>query len=84
MEDSKLGLAFTFEDAPQEIKDAAAIHKENFLAYAKAKKQLKMWARQLDKAKKDYMKSGSDFDRVLKAWDPFQIKAIKIEETGTP
>jgi hypothetical protein len=32
MSDKKLALAFQFENAPQEVKDVAAEHRENYLA----------------------------------------------------
>lgn len=78
--EKNLGLAFALQDAPPALQKAATDTKDAFLAYAKAKKQIKLWSDQLKVDKDAYIKAQKDFDKELKKWDPFLINDIVIEE----
>lgn len=80
MRDERLALIFSFDDAPQELKDAAVEHKDNWLKYNKANHQADLWRLEKSKSKDLYDRSAEKFDRLLKKWDPAGLKSKDLED----
>lgn len=80
MDKQNLALAFEFQNAPSEVKDAATEHRENFFRYEKACSQLDLWRKEKDKAKEAFLKSQNAFQKALKTWDPIGLKNNALEE----
>ena len=76
----ELALAFSFGEAPTEVKDAAKSHRENFLRLAKAESQFARWKSELEQARRAHDVSADAFSKVLNAWDPAKIKGGGLEE----
>lgn len=66
--DKRLALAFDFGDAPQEVKDAAAAHRESFMRLEKAEAQVGLWNADLEKARQEYSKTNRQFEKTLDQW----------------
>ncbi len=78
--DKKLALAFDFVNAPAEVKEAAEVHRENWLRLEKAEAQVKRWIEERNEALSAHKASSRRFDSALKAWDPAETKDPKLEE----
>lgn len=81
--DKKLALAFEFDNAPQELKEIADIHKENYLAMITAEKQVDLWNREKERSRREFDKSLRRFDRALEVWDPAGLQAGELKEAPT-
>jgi hypothetical protein len=86
MSDKKLALAFEFENAPTEVKEAAAEHKENYIAMITAEQQVILWNRDKIITRRLFERSARRFERALEAWDPAGLKAEekKLAEKREP
>ena len=84
MKDERLALVFNFEDAPQELKDTAEKHKENWLRYQKATSQADLWRLERSNSREAYEKTAERFDNLLRKWDPADTKSKDLIEIEDP
>jgi acetylornithine/succinyldiaminopimelate/putrescine aminotransferase len=80
MSDKKLALAFQFENAPQEVKDVAAEHRENYLAMITAEQQVILWNRDKIITRRKFEQTARRFERALSQWDPAGLKAQELKK----
>lgn len=66
--DKEIALAFNFEDAPENVKNSGAAHRENFLRLEKAKNQLELWTKELQDARTDHAKTLKTFQEAINRW----------------
>ncbi len=77
---NELLLAFEFEKAPVEVKQAAAAHRDAWVRVERAKSQAAKWVHESTEAEVAYGLTGSTFKKLLDAWDPAAKKDPKLEE----
>lgn len=75
MSDKKLALAFEFDNAPTEVKEAAAEHRDNYIEMITADQQVVLWNRDKIIARRKFEQSARKFERALEEWDPAGLKA---------
>lgn len=78
--DKKLALAFEFKNAPEELKKAAEVHRENWITLEKAEAQVQKWTAARELAIRAYSESDKAFQRAIEAWDVGGKKKPDLEE----
>lgn len=78
--EKELALAFEFKNAPDELKEAAQLHKDNWLRVEKAKAQIEKWKSELFRAEIEFGKSGKAFRKGINEWDPAGKKSSDLVE----
>jgi hypothetical protein len=68
--DKQLALIFEFQTAPQGLKDAATLHKNNIKKLEKAQQKVITAGAELETAKTNYESSDKAFRLALNAWTP--------------
>lgn len=68
--DKEIALIFEYENAPAELKTAAAAHHQNCLALAAAKQANAKAQANLAAAQIDYDSTNQSFRAALKGWNP--------------
>lgn len=66
--DKEIALAFNFDDAPDEVKNAGLAHRENFIRLEKAKNQLALWTAELEAARADSGRTLKVFQEQINKW----------------
>ena len=70
--DKKVMLTMDFDkaNAPQPLKDAASVHKKNFMRMKKAEDQFQKWNVEREAAKAEFKTSLRRFNQELDQWQP--------------
>lgn len=70
MMDKELALIFEYANAPQELKEAATLHRSNSTKLTKKKASLDALSTEVTALQAEYDKSEKAFRVALKSWTP--------------
>lgn len=74
--EKEIALAFSFDDAPDDVKEAGLKHRENFLRLENAKHQVALWTAELEAARSDSGRTLKVFQEKINSW----LRSGKREE----
>jgi hypothetical protein len=72
--DRELALALSFDKAPEELKELAHKHQQNFLDLETCQHQAALWLKQKEQAEKSYDLSGKEFRKAINVWLEKNVK----------